>query len=42
MKPFTFKREAGWLLLLVVGIPALAILFAIALPALARLFHSAF
>ncbi len=36
MKSFTFEREARWLLLLAVGLPALAIFLAIVVPALAR------
>ncbi len=36
MKPFTFKRESGWLLLLTVGPPALGLLMVVVLPAIAR------
>ena len=36
MKRFTFRREANWLLVLVVGVPALGILLAIVWPAVAR------
>ena len=36
MKSFTFKREAKWLLALVVGLPVIGILVAIVWPAIAR------
>ncbi len=38
MKTVTFKREAQWLLVLTVGLPALGILFAILWPMIARWF----
>jgi len=36
MKAFTFRCEANWVLLLVVGVPAIGILVAIVWPAIAR------
>jgi hypothetical protein len=36
MKTFTFKREATWLLVLTVVVPAAGILLAIVWPAVAR------
>lgn len=36
LRPFTFKREAGWLLFLVVLLPLLGVLVALVIPWLAR------
>jgi len=36
LRPFTFKREAHWLLVLVVLVPVLGMLLALVIPWLAR------
>jgi hypothetical protein len=32
MKPWTFKREAGWMMWLYLGLPAAALLLALVIP----------